>query len=94
MVNLCSIKYESKPRTAEVGSFTLYFSLFFNKEKKGSKILFFGTPYVAGGFSKGPCRGLLPQYCGHELISKFPVVHELCALLCNVYEIVKSLMKS
>ena len=76
MVNICSIKYESKPRTAEVGSLTLYFSLFLTK--KGSKILFFGTPYVAGGFSRGPCRGLLSQYCGHELISNFPVVLELC----------------
>ena len=28
MVNICSIKYESKPRTAEVGV-TLYFSVFF-----------------------------------------------------------------
>ena len=41
MVNICSIKYESKPRTAEVGSLTLYFSLFLTK-KKAQKSFFSG----------------------------------------------------
>ena len=61
MVNLCSIKYESKPRTAEVGSFTLYFSLFFNKEKKGSKILFSGRHMLLEGFLKVLAEAFCPN---------------------------------
>ena len=50
MVNICSIKYESKPRTAEVGSLTLYFSLFLTKKKKAQKSFFSGRHMWLEGF--------------------------------------------